>query len=90
VLEVTARGPLDRGFVIDFWDLDAIVKPLLEQVDHVMLNDVPGLENPTAEIIAGWFYEQIAESVTQYYDVELEAVTIYETPTCRATVKGIL
>lgn len=28
-------------------------------LDHRLLNDISGLENPTAEIIAGWFLTRI-------------------------------
>src|ERR1700728_113361 len=57
---ITVRGKLDgRGFVRDFAEIDALVAPLLHQVDHRLLNEVKGLENPTAEMIAAWFLKQI-------------------------------
>ncbi len=60
-VEIVLNGPVDeRGFVKDFGEIDAEVAPLLKLVDHRLLNDVPGLENPTAEIIAGWFLERLA------------------------------
>lgn len=37
--------------VVDYARID---KPLLEALDHRTLNDVPGLENPTTEILAPW------------------------------------
>ena len=30
----------DNGMVLDFWDLDDIVKPLIEGLDHSCLNDL--------------------------------------------------
>jgi len=45
------------------------VKPSLRQLDHRLLNDVEGLENPTAEIIAAWFLSRIPEC---------ERVCVYE------------
>lgn len=52
VLEVEVAGPLDeRGVVMDFAELDALVTPLvLARLDHSYLNDV--CENPTAERVA--------------------------------------
>jgi len=57
---VVLLGGLDaRGFVKDFAEIDSVVEPLLRQLDHRLLNDVDGLENPTAEIIAAWFLDRI-------------------------------
>jgi len=60
-VEVTASGPVRvDGFVADFADLDAVVNPLVETVDHRVLNIVEGLANPTAENIAIWFRDRVA------------------------------
>ena len=57
---IVLRGSLDaRGFVKDFAEIDSVVEPLIAQVDHRLLNDVEGLENPTAEIIAAWVFNRI-------------------------------
>jgi 6-pyruvoyltetrahydropterin/6-carboxytetrahydropterin synthase len=55
-VELTLEGEVDpaTGFVVDFFEIEAVFKPLLDQLDHHTLNDVPGLENPTAENIAAW------------------------------------
>jgi 6-pyruvoyltetrahydropterin/6-carboxytetrahydropterin synthase len=56
-IEVVFTGDLDsRGFVKDFAEIDAAVDSLIDGVDHKVLNHVSGLENPTAEIIARWFF----------------------------------
>lgn len=36
-----------------------------ELIDHRLLNDVAGLENPTVEVLARWLFEQLM-SVKQY------------------------
>ena len=57
LMDVTMAGNLNStGFIIDFWDLDKIVQPIIDEVDHRTLNAVKGLENPTAERIASWFF----------------------------------
>lgn len=77
-VEIVVRGELDeRGFVRDFAELDADIAPLLKQVDHKLLNEVEGLENPTAEIIAAWFFERLAGC---------ERVRVYENDDCWAEV----
>ncbi len=75
---VTLMGELDeRGFVIDFQELDEIVVPLIKTVDHKVLNDIEGLENPTAELIARWFLDRIPSA----HDVR-----VYENDDCYAEI----
>ena len=31
----------------------------LELLDHAYLNDLPGLDNPTSEVIARWIWERL-------------------------------
>ena len=78
-IEIVVAGRLDaRGFVKDFAEIDAEVMPLLTQVDHKLLNDVAGLENPTAEVIAAWFLKRISDC---------ESVRVYENDDCWAEVR---
>jgi 6-pyruvoyltetrahydropterin/6-carboxytetrahydropterin synthase len=59
-VEIVVQGSVDaRGFVKDFAEIDAEVHPLIKKIDHRVLNDVEGLENPTAELIAAWFFERV-------------------------------
>lgn len=57
-LVVTVAGPVDptAGWVMDFGDIKVAVEPLVGQLDHAQLNDIPGLANPTSEHIAQWFW----------------------------------
>ncbi len=62
-VEIVHKGAIDaRGFVMDFGEIDAEALPLIAQLDHKLLNEVPGLENPTAEIIAAWFLERLTSA----------------------------
>ncbi len=74
---LTLVGDIDPkiGWVIDYNDIDAAVKPILNLIDHKILNEVPGLENPTSEFLAIWFYEKAKPLLPQ-----LTKVTIAETP----------
>jgi 6-pyruvoyltetrahydropterin/6-carboxytetrahydropterin synthase len=77
-VSIVVRGRLDsRGFVKDFAEIDAELHPLLAQVDHRLLNDVEGLENPTAEMIAAWFFDRITDC---------ESVRVHENDDCWAEV----
>lgn len=79
VVTINGRGQHggldDRGFVMDFAELDAIVEPLLKLLDHKVLNDQ--IPNPTAEFIAIW----VASGVLQ-----ADKVRVYETDDCWAEV----
>ncbi|MFN0002003.1 MAG: 6-carboxytetrahydropterin synthase QueD [Pseudohongiellaceae bacterium] len=64
---VHVAGPLDSslGWVMDYADIKTLVKPVIAQLDHYYLNDIPGLENPTSEIIARWLWLQIKVKLPQ-------------------------
>ncbi|HFB2048079.1 MAG: 6-carboxytetrahydropterin synthase QueD [Hyphomicrobiaceae bacterium] len=69
-VDIVVQGSLDeRGFVKDFSEMDDEISLLIEKVDHCLLNEIEGLENPTAEIIAAWFLERISDC---------ESVRVYE------------
>src|SRR6202451_3189758 len=58
-VELTVAGPVnpETGWFIDFGDLLDLWKPLHDTPDHNYLNDVPGLENPTSEVLAKWIWD---------------------------------
>ena len=66
-VEVHVAGPLDSslGWVMDYADIKTLVKPVIAQLDHYYLNDIPGLENPTSEVIARWLWLQIKAKLPQ-------------------------
>ena len=83
--EVAVRGPIDphTGWVMDFADLKAVVEPIVRQLDHYVLNDIAGLENPTSEILAVWIWEKLAPQLP-----DLHRITIEETCTSRCHYYG--
>ena len=72
------EGEVDphTGWIRDFAEIKAIFKPIYEQLDHNYLNDIPGLENPTSEVIAKWIWDQVKPLLP-----ELSKVRIHETCT---------
>lgn len=74
-------GTRDLG--IDYDHLDACWAPIHAQFHHACLNDIPGLENPTSEIIGGWIWQRLKPVLP-----ELSWVTVYETATCGAHYDG--
>lgn len=81
-VEVTGdMGP--AGWVRDFADVDEAVAPLRAQLDHHLLNEVPGLENPTSENLCLWLWERLAPRLTG-----LSAVTVCEEEHSGCTYRG--
>jgi 6-pyruvoyltetrahydropterin/6-carboxytetrahydropterin synthase len=76
-IEVHVRGEIDgaSGWVMDFADLKAAVQPVIDELDHSYLNEVPGLENPTSENLARWTWERLTATLP------LAAVVVRETCT---------
>ena len=66
-------------WVMDFGDIKKIVAPLIESLDHTVLNSIQGLENPTAEVIAKFIFYKILPNLPG-----LEYCRVQETPTSRA------
>lgn len=71
------------GWVRDYHEIETKVKPLLSMIDHKVLNDVPGLENPSSENLSYWLFEKIKKEIP-----ELIQVIVSETPSteCRYPV----
>ncbi len=78
------EGPLhpELGWVLDYGEVKAAFAPLYERFDHHNLNDIPGLENPTAEILAIYIYDQLKAALPQLTDV-----TVCESPTAEAVYR---
>ena len=85
-IEVCVIGQVDPklGWLVDFGDIAARVEPVLKsELDHRVLNDVPGLENPTSEILAAWLWKRLSPLVPH-----LSAITVHETCTARCVYRG--
>lgn len=84
-VEIRLQGAVNAGtgFVVDFFDIEKAVAPLHAQLDHHCLNEIEGLDNPTAENIAIWIYDRLKAALPQ-----LAAVTVFETRDCYAEYDG--
>jgi 6-pyruvoyltetrahydropterin/6-carboxytetrahydropterin synthase len=64
--------------------LDAHWAPLHRRLNHACLNDIPGLENPTSEMLSRWIWQQLSGNVPG-----LAWVKVYETASCGARYDGV-
>lgn len=62
---VTLQGEPDpeTGLVMHFGELALAIAGAREDLDHRLLNDVPGLEAPTLERIAVWLWNRLDNRV---------------------------
>ena len=63
---VSVDGPINEktGFVIDFFDLDKIVKKeVISIIDHKVLNDIDGLSNPSTEHLAIFVWNKLVSQI---------------------------
>ncbi|AKC32412.1 6-carboxytetrahydropterin synthase QueD [Candidatus Pantoea carbekii] len=82
-LEITAELDIHAGWVIDFSELKMAFKPVYNLLDHHYLNDIPGLENPTSEVLAEWIWKRIKPTLPS-----LSTVIIKETCTTGCIYRG--
>lgn len=73
----------EKGYLIDFGEIKAAWNPLEDRLDHYCLNDIEGLENPTAELLARWIYDRIKPKLPL-----LSIVRVHETCTSAAEYRG--
>lgn len=70
-VEVVAEGPIEEtGMVIDFADLDGMVNPVIDELDHTTLNHIRALDIPTAEVISNYILHRLPPLVV--------SVTVWE------------
>jgi 6-pyruvoyltetrahydropterin/6-carboxytetrahydropterin synthase len=84
-VRITVAGDVGEtsGWVMDFAELSNRFRPILDQLDHYYLNEIPGLENPTSENLAKWIWQNLVENLP-----ELIAVEIRETCTSGCIYRG--
>jgi len=85
-IEVHVEGAVGEasGWVMDFADIEKAFRPLHEQLDHRLLNEVEGLENPTSENIAIWIWQRLSgrlERLSRIVVAEApESICVYAGP----------
>jgi len=84
-VEIAVRGEVDphTGWLLDYAEIKRSVGPIIDEIDHRVLNEVPGLENPTSEVLAGWVWDRIVKQRPG-----LVRVTVFETCTTRCDYEG--
>jgi 6-pyruvoyl-tetrahydropterin synthase len=71
------------GWIYDHANISTAMKPLLKILDHAYLNDIEGLENPTIENMAEWFWKKLEPQCPGLCEI-----VVHETPTARCVYRG--
>jgi 6-pyruvoyltetrahydropterin/6-carboxytetrahydropterin synthase len=82
-LHLRGRVVAETGWVMDFADIGATFRPILDSLDHRYLNEIAGLENPTCEVLAIWVWDRLKPILPCLF-----SVTIYETCTAGCSFSG--
>lgn len=84
-VDLVISGEVDpaKGYLQDFGEIKAATDPIRQRLDHYCLNDIEGLDNPTAEQLAKWIYDRLRDALPM-----LERVRVRETCTSAAEYAG--
>jgi 6-pyruvoyltetrahydropterin/6-carboxytetrahydropterin synthase len=84
-VRVTLHGKeLDRaGLLLDFKELKSVMRPVIDYLDHQMINDLEPFTtiNPSAENLAKYFYDETNKQLRDMTKgrVTVKDVLLYET-----------
>ena len=72
-IKVYVEGEVDKktGFVIDAFDIDKCFKKVHQEIDHKLLNEIKGLENPTSENICIWIWNKLIKNLPDLSKIEI-------------------
>ena len=73
-ITITISGEIEpqTGFVLDFNDITTAFKPIKKQIDHVYLNDINGLENPSSENLCIWIWNKLLKALPTINQIEIK------------------
>lgn len=73
---VASAKPDSEGWVMDLGALEALLRKILAELDHAVLNDIPGLEKPTFENILLWIESKMKAAGVAPSRLEIERPTL--------------
>jgi 6-pyruvoyltetrahydropterin/6-carboxytetrahydropterin synthase len=86
-VKVTLAGEqLDEtGLLLDFKHLKQVLRPIVDYLDHQMINELPPFTtiNPSAENLARYFFDKTRDQMREMTDgrVGVKRCTVFETDT---------
>ena len=82
---VASASPPDTGYIVDFLELEVMLKEVVAPYDHRHLNDLPPFDelNPTTENMARFFFDELRKKLPP--EAILSRVRVWEAPTYSAS-----
>lgn len=89
-VEIVITGDVgDNGFVIDYDDIAKAWAPIHRDLDHRYLNEIPGLETPSTEVLCHWIWDNLVTQIRYFSpSAYLGKVRVYESSTTYCEVTG--
>ena len=72
-VDVMVEGdvPEETGYLLDYGEIKRAISPIHDELDHRCLNDIEGLENPTAERLARWIWNRLEADLPMLVEVNV-------------------
>jgi len=87
---VQIDGVIDEhlGWIIDTAEIDEVFAEVKDMLDHQVLNEIEGLENPTTEILSKWLWEFFRSRLNNGRICKI-TITVGESPRSTAIYDGL-
>lgn len=84
-VEIHVRENIDpqMGWIMDFADISSACEPVLALLDHKILNDIEGLQNPTSENLCLWLWLRLKPVLPK-----LSKIVVQESPESGCVYRG--
>jgi 6-pyruvoyltetrahydropterin/6-carboxytetrahydropterin synthase len=82
-VHIKGEPDAETGWLLDFGDIKKAFAPIVQKLDHSVLNDIKGLENPTSELMAIWVWNQLKPVLPL-----LSKIVVSETSTSGCVYEG--
>ncbi|TVQ31872.1 MAG: 6-carboxytetrahydropterin synthase QueD [Phycisphaeraceae bacterium] len=84
-VEVIVEGDVrpEDGYLVDYGVIKEAIEPVRKRLDHYLLNEIEGLENPTSELLAAWIWNHLAPTLPL-----LSEIVVHETCASRCHYAG--
>lgn len=84
-VDVVVEGdvPEGQGYLVDYGEIKMAIEPVCDQLDHYVLNEIEGLEVPTAEELSRWIWDKLKPALPM-----LKIIRVHETCTTACEYRG--
>ena len=77
-MTIQGNAQEDKGWIRDLWKIEAIIKEVILPLDHSVLNEIDGLEQPALEQIAKWIFDRLEDRLPGLSCVEVRRPSVGE------------